>query len=1185
MSTTILNYAFDRQDPANPDGSQPLSFSGTSVVDGPGRTTLGTFPNALDFGARGKAKLDLSSIRPDFRQFCFQFIFRIDDQVTARQNLFESNFLPIAVFAMPGDSANTFVLRSTLETIEHGWSGADSAFRSRKLRTDRWYVVTVAYDFDTLALFITDTAGNDLISKVHAFPKGTVKRGPKKELYFGTWTNGRRDQFHGKMAAFKWFNQIPEAIEQELDSRRSHAEWFITYKFESIKKTLNTGERTRSIQFRPAIGAHIQFYEHCAIMYHGSLGAAFEMHGKIFTYYKNWNKALDLGYLVSDEIDTTKPGGRRSVFSKGEIIWSRNRAIAILDQIYLEYENIGGSATLGFPTTIQRRLGPGVEQVFEGGRMYYRNNAPKAHEVHGAILDKLLSLGGVMRWGYPVTNELDFLKEGNPIGKFSQFEQCTIFYNGAVGAHEVHGAIRQRYMAMGGPAGELGWPTSDEKDIPGVAGFGKANTFQNGSVLCYGSLSTTYVALPFKLWVGRVDTKESEGVGMGQNDVYFNHIGVHEKGTWLYKARYPQRGHYREGNVKTVNITVPHLITPNDLSLKYTFAVKVSDMDPRGNPDDHLGSYSKELNAANAWGFRENFGSYRVSFRKVKSMTWAVKPQIDLSLLSETQKWWSTGNPSTSRVSWRQCAAAFRDIDSELEWHDVEDWAQKAFYHLVVKGIASGGNCFGFSTENIYARKGNSLFNMPVNRYKNWEFLRQEINIKQAYQVGAGPIWWFIGQFLSGNTHDPVDVFRRSREAYRRGDNPVLCVSQNYDFSGAPHCIMPIAWDSSSKPWKITILDPNLPTRTATMTINPDENSFEYQGAKFYKGAEWTGGRLQYVPFSLLSSPPRTPIWDAVLLLLSGTIIILADSSETTSITDGLGNDLDASGNRAKQVLQDGNRPEEYFYGFQGFDRAASIKPQQFLIRREDGIARSVSPVNDIANLPILEVVKDRRFRKLSVALKRNARVRRLIAGKSVKQVLNNPLLRSRIPGGIVKDMEAMAAHNSNRNFVHKIKNVRPGDMDVVMKHGLNQIRIEAPMTHNEEHEIRVNDFGSHTNQIQLVSERAKQVRISIRNKIGVAGDFIELELRDIPIGTDAPLEMNIRPGIGGLDLVGPMVQTSIPVLVRSRIEGKSISREFNVSVNNGVRIKPASVLTENELTISTIGQLFGPILSSIKLK
>lgn len=1177
MEKLIINYAFNKEVVANPDGSLSTNFVNVKVVNGPGNTVLGSFNKALDFTNNGRAQVNLEGVDPNSSQFCLQFIFKIGTSVTARQNLFESKLLPFAIFAVPGQKPDDYALTSTVRTKEYGWSGADTQFK-KKLYVNRWYAVTVAFDFDTLAIFI-----DDQIISVHAFPNGFIQKGIEKKLFIGTWTDGRRDQLKGALALFRWYDGIPENFESKLDEQRTQAEWFISYKYESIRKRIATGKKTKPLHFETRTGVHMQYYEKCAILYHDSLGAAFEMHGGIYAKYKSMSNRSDLGYLVSDESNTTQSGGRKSVFSKGAIYWSRaTGAIPVLEQIYIDYEHLGESRAIGFPTKMAKRINGGWEQEFQKARMYYREGASNAQEAHGSILQKFLSSGGINKWGYPVTNEMDIKSGNRSMGRFSEFENCTIFWKRGKGAFVVSGDIRRKYNELKGPLGLLGFPTSDGKKIPGVAGASLINSFEKGSILWYGSYNSIIVARPFRIWIGRVDSRESEGWGMGQNDLYFKYIRIKQGNKYLFNRRYPSSGDWSDRNIRDVNYTIPVTITPNSISQSVRFSVNIYDGDP--GDDDFLGYYTKTLNAANAWGLRDNGGSFRTSFSKIRSFTWAVRPQVNLSTLSEAEKWWNVTNRGTNDLTWRQYASAFRDVDSDTEWWDVLDWLDKAFYELVVKDVAENGNCFGMALEGIYARKNASLFNMPINQYNNWEQVRKEFNIKHCYQVGAGPIWWFLSQFVTGNTHNPRTVFLQTREAFRKGNHPVICISENYDFSGSPHCILPVAWDSSRKPWRITIADPNNRDRLQTLTVDPDRNTYEYKNR--YKGGEWSGGRLHYMPFSVLNKAPRTPIWDAILLILAGTIIILADDAETTGITDSQGNDLDAHGSRARDFMQTGRIPEEFFVNYQGFDRRSRSKPGQILLRRESLFSQTVDPITTTGgDLPVLEVLKDTRFAKVSKSLKGETKLKKKIAGRTALHLLNDPGILSELPDQLKQGLENLLRLNARRNYVHHVKGKKNGRLKYIVKHRLSEIKVETTLQANELHQINVNNLGTNSNLLSMSSARDKVVDITASNKLGVTGDFIQIKMTNIPIGANNQLILNHKSGMAGIEVLNMGKKTTTPVTVNGKVDGRSFNQTFNIPIERGVRLRPAGVLFNEVLTVNKIDRIFGPIISTQRLK
>jgi hypothetical protein len=1208
MASLLLNYTFDNESVSSTGNRFPVSFSGVQVVNGPGDTAMGSYASALDLGTSGKAAVNVRELKTDNRKFCLRICFQVSGPVRGRQNIVESTFLPFAIFANKGSTDNRFELIATVNNRAHGWAGPDTHFK-KTLTTGKWYTATLAYDVDTAALFIDDS-----IVAVHAFPRGAMKKNQTGKLFFGTWVDGRRNHLRGKLAGFQWYKGIPEDIESRLDERRSEAEWFITYKYEAIKKKLNLGNVVKRLAYDRATGAYIQHYQRGAIMYHDSVGAAFEIHGAIYNTFKSMRNKSQLGYLVSDEVDAARRGGKKSVFSRGAIYWSPHTpAVPVLDKIYLEYENLGESRTFGFPVSAARNVTNGKEQKFQGCRMYHKNGEDFAREVHGAILKRFLAIGGVRKWGYPVSNESD-VKNGSRIsGKYSEFEGCTIYWSGHSGAFEVHGDIRRKYQDIKGPLSDLGFPISNEVDIPGVSGAGRMSCFEKGSILWYGNWSSIIIARPFKVYIGRINSRESEGFLMGQNDLYC-YIKLKQGSRNLYSKRHPRHGDWGGRNIKNVNFTIPNIITPNNPRLVATFSVDVREADP--GKDDHLGVYSKKLNAANAWGLKERNGVFSSgSFRKIRDITASVKPQVDPRSLSEPEKFWGVSNRGTPHVTWQQHASAFRDIDSETEWWDVTDWLDKAFYELVTEDLTDGGNCFGMSLEAIYARKGKSLFGLPLNRFTNWNTVRNEFNIKHLFQVGAAPIWWFVGQFISGNTHDPVDVFNRTHHEHSRGNNPVLCISQNYDFSGAPHCILPVGWHKNGSNWTMDICDPNFPNQLKQLTVNSSRNTFRYvsSSSRIYQGGEWSGGRMHYMPFCKLDEDPRTPLWDAILLILAGTIIILGDDAETTTITDANGKDLDAYGRRATNRLKSGGHLDEYFVGFKGFDairpgrvsvtkavrRPTSVKKAvrrpaviqkhrskgmiagEFHLRTEQAFEQGQVGVDSFAHLPMAALLADRRVRTLASALSAQPAVKRLLADRSVHHILNDPETMASMPRAVTNHLNKIATANANRNIIHNVRGVRRGNLSYAAKHKLSEFELSSALNKNELHKLAVNDLGTSKNTVSMESARDKLVKLRVTNKLGVKDDRIEVVVDRIPVGAARMLDMNLKPGLGGLELVTAAERVNARVTVNAKIGGQVIKRNFNLPLEGGARVKLSSLLSDNQVSVAKIDRVFGTVLSS----
>jgi uncharacterized protein with LGFP repeats len=96
--------------------------------------------------------------------------------------------------------------------------------------------------------------------------------------------------------------------------------------------------------------------------------------------------------------------------------------------------------------------------------------------VHGFIGRHYDELGGPAGpLGFPVTDEL-----GTPdgVGRYNHFSRpdgASVYWTPATGAHAVYGAIRAEWAALGWERGPLGYPVTDELGTPD--GVGRYNHF------------------------------------------------------------------------------------------------------------------------------------------------------------------------------------------------------------------------------------------------------------------------------------------------------------------------------------------------------------------------------------------------------------------------------------------------------------------------------------------------------------------------------------------------------------------------------------------------------------------------------------------------------------------------------------------------------------------------------------
>jgi LGFP repeat len=98
--------------------------------------------------------------------------------------------------------------------------------------------------------------------------------------------------------------------------------------------------------------------------------------------------------------------------------------------------------------------------------------------VVGAIREKWLALGGPYGFlGRPLTPELP---TPDGVGRFNHFTGGSIYWAPNTGAYEVHGLIRDKWAEIGWERSWLGYPITDE--LPTPDGIGRFNHFTGGSI-------------------------------------------------------------------------------------------------------------------------------------------------------------------------------------------------------------------------------------------------------------------------------------------------------------------------------------------------------------------------------------------------------------------------------------------------------------------------------------------------------------------------------------------------------------------------------------------------------------------------------------------------------------------------------------------------------------------------------
>lgn len=220
------------------------------------------------------------------------------------------------------------------------------------------------------------------------------------------------------------------------------------------------------IFWTPDTGAHVV---------RGAINAAWDKLG---------GSAGPLGVPTEDEVFTGDVVSQK--FTAGQLSWNRSTkefttvppelaaqlaGLAIPEDatsaINAARRAAGGAlGPLGAKQGDQYTIGKdGAGQDFVGGKIFY-SPATGANVVTGQVLKKYESVGGPEGdLGFPTSNEADGgLKTGSRVSTFSAKDQPVIFWTPDYGAFIVRGAMNAAWQKLGGPTGSLGPPVADQTE-------------------------------------------------------------------------------------------------------------------------------------------------------------------------------------------------------------------------------------------------------------------------------------------------------------------------------------------------------------------------------------------------------------------------------------------------------------------------------------------------------------------------------------------------------------------------------------------------------------------------------------------------------------------------------------------------------------------------------------------------
>ncbi|AYV44962.1 hypothetical protein CFHF_06800 [Caulobacter flavus] len=183
---------------------------------------------------------------------------------------------------------------------------------------------------------------------------------------------------------------------------------------------------------------------------------------------------------------------------------------APVQAINAKHQALGGDGGWLGKATIAHTLTPnkkGWYRHYQNGSIYW-SQATGAHEVHGLIRNKWAAMGWENSFlGFPTSDEL----QGGGAGRLSAFQGGVIYWSPTTGAHEVHGLILEKYKQLGADKSYLGYPVSDELDL-GVNN-GRISNFEHGQIAWSPAIGAAASATTYQPAASSGGLIKPQGVG------------------------------------------------------------------------------------------------------------------------------------------------------------------------------------------------------------------------------------------------------------------------------------------------------------------------------------------------------------------------------------------------------------------------------------------------------------------------------------------------------------------------------------------------------------------------------------------------------------------------------------------------------------------------------------------------
>lgn len=898
----LINYTFSGGAVRNKDGGQPgqmynAQHAGINIS----LPDWGVLTDALSFrGGGSHLSVPMQTALRATTSFAVEMAIRVASLGEDRMNLFQGS-MPACSLNLRLNSSG-YSLRGGLNTPS-SWQGIQTELPV--VMPNAWVSVALVQTGDELVIFLNSRA----VAR-RAFSPAILVPLAESDFTVACMPDGKTFQFIGDVAGLRVWGEVPPHLETPLLEAERIGLGNVESKYLDLQGPAGplgvvTGSeqqvargRMRSfaggdVFWAPETGTHV-------------------VQGPVLAHYrKHGGPTGELGFPASDEQDRPALGARVSYFENGAIFWNeKDGAHEVHGEIFTRYVYLDAAkGPLGLPTSDELISPRGRRNEFKGGTIFWSTETG-ASALSGDILNcyryQLQGTKGPL--GMPISGVNDLLTpEGNVTGsKVARFENGSIYQGRKTGACAVQGDIRRVYEESGGPWGSLGFPKTNEKDVPGTDI--RYNDFENG-IIIWRPRTGARALTALQLHLGMVRSGYvNDGINVFPlpSEDHSAELMVYTTVTVNGQARETDRQHGRHHGT-SYDINTNYDVTSISSATTVDFKIRVKDYDS-DSTDDYLCTIEKRFDINNVWGIDNPLNGVYIGEQPTDRGEAA--PRADSVLFdyrigppSETispdepfrkRAWWNFDNVGTPTLSRRTYANTFRDVQFTANtWEQFMHPFDSIFYLWPYRGIAKGGNCFGNSLEAQFALSGRSVFAEPIKQYSDFNAVAPVINIRQGYQLGAEHIHWIISNLAFPNLGliFPTVVYKRVRRVLERHDTMLLSFQRIDTFEG--HTVLAYAFEDGKNgaPDKIFVADPNVWEFEAS---KPDPSWVEIRGdGTFYFNDKYRSraflGLLPYCffldsPCRLFTSQPRTPFWEIAALLAIGALIIFGGDAETVEL-------------------------------------------------------------------------------------------------------------------------------------------------------------------------------------------------------------------------------------------------------------------------------------------------------------